>query len=715
VSSWLAWGVFAIAAVVLGWVGYHFTVRTLRFVTAGFALAVAVLVTRYGVMHPVGAPAGLVDAFTRGADKLCTVFLRPLLGGKVLAFGRVAWLAIVAVLVFAYRELEVWAMRWQPPAVDTSALGSNRPGGAPSGPGDGGPDGRYEHDKLVAELRFRLPAVEVRAPSVLPGAAAAGGLASIIEASGTVGGGLAGAVVRLAGVLWPNPRRYQVRVWVEPADLPRADLPRTAFLLEGVGNGWRSHAGEHSSPSAGRAAGSRKVTVDLEDPRTGASIATKTLVAGDVDEAAAVVAAYVAREVFKADPTAPAWCVGSFDGGDLAALLSAQQLRVSRDCREDERCVRRTRIEILEKAVCNSYSAGVARHELALLYNLDGDHMKALWLHAINREQFPRFYRSRYRLGMSLEMIAGRTFDSGGRDADMLKDCLYRLDRCGVTDNAAERFQIVDGKLRPESKELLLAAAKKELRTCRRQLMLWRVIWASFTHRDERAIRKLHWRLAERQRLHDGARVAELLVTVRQSLNGKRLRLRDRLQASTAIRITAAITGDRTTIKKILKNSAPLAGEVSWPGANSWKTRWLPWQRRTPSWQAAYNTACLYAALHDSPKYESLRDTMAARAVASLKRVVNDRDCDMQRPSDWISKDPDFSSLCSSSKEFQAFLHAQQRTDYSAVKPNQLVAKIEPSAVRPTTCHSPARSGLDLGIPGQASAQNRSAGRQLQA
>ena len=108
-SSWLVWGVFAIAAVLLGWIGYHFTVRTLRFVTAGFALAVAMLVTRYGVTHPGGAPTDLVNAFARGMDKLCTAFLQPLLGGQLLAHGRVVWLVIIAVLVFAYRELEVWA------------------------------------------------------------------------------------------------------------------------------------------------------------------------------------------------------------------------------------------------------------------------------------------------------------------------------------------------------------------------------------------------------------------------------------------------------------------------------------------------------------------------------------------------------------------------------------------------------------------------------
>jgi hypothetical protein len=105
-------------------------------------------------------------------------------------------------------------------------------------------------------------------------------------------------------MLWPNPRRYQVRIWVEAVD------------RQGAANGLEK---------------ARKVTVDLEDPQTGGSIATKTLVADDLDQAAEVVAAYVARQIFKADPTTPAWSVGSFDGGDLAALLSVQQLRVSRE------------------------------------------------------------------------------------------------------------------------------------------------------------------------------------------------------------------------------------------------------------------------------------------------------------------------------------------------------------------------------------------------
>lgn len=645
-SSWLVWGVFAIAAVLLGWIGYHFTVRTLRFVTAGFALAVAMLVTRYGVTHPAGAPTDLVNAFTRGMDTLCTAFLQPLLGGQLLAHGGVVWLVIIAVLVFAYRELEVWAMHWQPPAVDMSALGRNRPGRALAGPGDDGPDLQREHDQLVAELRFRLPAVEVRAPSVLPGAATANGLASVAENSDTAVSGLAGAVIRLAGMLWPNPRRYQVRIWVEAID------------RQGAANGLEK---------------ARKVTVDLEDPQTGGSIATKTLVADDLDQAAEVVAAYVARQIFKADPTTPAWSVGSFDGGDLAALLSVQQLRVSRECGKNDSCVRRRKIGILKKEVCNSYSAGVARHELALLQDLEGDHMAALSLYAINREQYPRFYRSRYRLGMSLEMIANPAFEIGGEAESMLKEILGRLDRCGVTDDAACKCEIVGERLWAGSGELL-KAAKNELRACRRQLMLWRVVWATFWHRDERAIRMPHWRLRERQRFHDGACVAELLVTVRQSLNGERCRFRDRMLARRAIRITTAITGDSTTIRKVLKNSPPPCTDVPQSGKNSTKTRWLPWQYRTPSWQAAYNTACLYAALEDRGK--GPRGAMAERVVASLRRVVDDRDCDMERPSDWISKDPDFSSLKASSGIFNHFLNAQRQIDYPTDKLNQMTTHV---------------------------------------
>ena len=695
-NSWLVWGGFAVAVVFLGWIAYHFTVRTLRFVTLALVVAGVVLVTRYGVTHlspgASAAPVDLVKAFTGGLDNLTGAFFQPLLPGPgTLLPGHVGWFVIVAFLVFAYRELEVWAMRWQPPTVDTSALDGEQPGrqssGGQAGSGDGVPARQRDHDYLVAELRFRLPAVEVRAPAVLPGGSTPNGLASVAENSGVQGSGLAGAIIRVVGMLWPNPRRYQVRVWLKPADQPPA--------VSSVGtNGQGDPAHTGSSTGGGKKlAGARlRVTVDLKDAQTGGSIATTTLAARDLDDAAARVAAYVARQIFRADPTTPPWSVGSFDGGDLAALISAKQQRYLVDYPEDARRSRCCQIKELDNAVRNSPGAGVARYELALLLDLQGCHVEALWLHALNRRQYPRFYRGRYRLGMSLEMIANPSFRLEEKDWDTFRESLRILGQCGVMDDAEESRRVFPTPLPRKLRRGLLTASMRELRECRRQLALPSVIWATFRHRDERAVRKPYWRLRERQRFNDGVRVAELLVAVRQRLNEQecghasedchRVGKVCACPRRRTMRIISAFSDDITAIEMLLIQNAEKIHLPRWlpwrhhtvpgptkkwhPQANAGRTRWLPWQRRTPSWGAAYNTACLYAALADSGWYwqneKNLKDPMVS-AVNSLKRVVNDRHCEMERPSDWISTDPDLKYLYSS-PEFREFVRDQRRKDY---------------------------------------------------
>jgi len=250
------------------------------------------------------------------------------------------------------------------------------------------------------------------------------------------------------------------------------------------------------------------------------------------------------------------------------------------------------------------------------------------------------------------------------------------------------------------------------------------ITWAAIVHRDERAIWKRYWRLTERQRFQDSVRVAELLVTVRQSLkeNGRdghtepgtghgtpvnrdmcpraeqeqqqqqeghpgKVTNNVRIQSSlkvlltryrrrTAMNITAAVTGDRSAIIRRYRSAidAALRSE-EWqppkktkgmqPGPRARRTRWVPWQHRTPSWQAAYNTACLYAALagkHDKDKIRKITELV----VASLERAISDRHNEMGRPSDWIAKDPDFSSVRSSDK-FDDFCTAQWQRDYPEI------------------------------------------------
>lgn len=661
--SWLVWLVFAVACVVLGFVGYHFAVRTLRFVAAFFALAAVVVVTRYGVAHPgAGAHADLVNSFTQGFDALSRAFFRPVLGRNNPIPGRIGWLVLIGLLVFGYRELEVWAMHWQPPTVDLSALGGDQQG-TQNGSASGGQDKAatdQRHDEVANELRFRLPAVAVKAPALLPGGTRVAGLVSIAESTGNTAGGLAGAVINFVGTLWPNPRQYQVRIRVEPVRKRQA-------------------------------AGSVTVTVDLEDSRTGESITTKTLPAGRLGEGACAVAGYVARQIFSADPTAPPWCYGKSDGSDLAAMLTAWQDRVYPKSPRDIPGARIRQMDILERGASSSVCAGVTRYELAQLHDIGGFHVEALRLHAINREQYPRFYRGRYRLGMSLEMIANPKFELHGKKAkETLCECLDILDRCRVTHHYKSRDcdieRIKPGERLPRHLRMeLLLAAQAELCAVRRQLTPWRLIWAAFVHRDERAIWKHYWRLAERERFHDAARVAELLVAVRQRLNeteecggaegsfgqgpsaimNRYNRFMNRYNRARAEWITAAITGDKDTIKALLNpKHKSRAGEDTQPGRHAQRTRWLLWQHSTPSWQAAYNTACLYAALargRDKTKMTQL-------VVTSLIRAVSDRHCEMGQPSDWIDKDPDFNSVRQTGK-FKEFYKHQCEIDHQRVNP----------------------------------------------
>jgi hypothetical protein len=448
-------------------------------------------------------------------------------------------------------------------------------------------------------------------------------------------------------MVWPGPCRYQVRVWVESVKRP-------------------THGQDAVVPGT-------RVTVELEDSRTGGNVATRTLVACDTEEAASVVAGYVAGHIFRRDPTAPPWCFGSFDGDDLAAVLFAGHQRVYPRSPCDIHRNRLAQIRILERC---RLDAGIARYELAQLHDIEGDPVKALRLHAMNREEYPRFYRG--RLGMSLEMIANTEIPLlREHEVKIVEESLHILGRCGMID--ASRCLFHAGKILPELREELLTAAQGELRAVRRQLTFWRIVWATLRHRDERAVWKPYWGLRERQGFHDGALVAWLLATVRLRLSKKEYTLtrKDWRAAKKALRITAAITGDKAAIKALL---ARKPWESLWPPEppveKTGKTRWLPWQRRTRSWQAAYNTACLYAAMAQSCKGGTADHAeMARRAVVSLRRVIYDRDCQMERPWDWISHDPDFFCLQKRSLRFKEFLCAQEHKDYPMLDTHPTVSR----------------------------------------
>jgi len=87
--------------------------------------------------------------------------------------------------------------------------------------------------------------------------------------------------------------------------------------------------------------------------------------------------------------------------------------------------------------------------------------------------------------------------------------------------------------------------------------------------------------------------------------------------------------------------------------------------------------------------------TLAQRVVSSLIRAVNDPDCEMERPWDWISTDPDFACL-RRSRIFRDFLANQKAQDYPADR-----------AVPPRADHQGGRGPLD----GRRSDRHRDLGR----
>ena len=630
-NSALAWLVFAAVAVLLGAVGYHFSLRTLRWIAFVIALAIVVYLPLYGLTHPARKPGSLSDAFTRGADTLSAALIRPLSSGhQVPVPGRVGWLVIAVLLALGYRVLEAWTMRRQAPGLDMSSLASDRQDDA-AGAGRDAETGKRKHEWLVAELKFRLPAVEVRSPAILPGGSRPSGLASIAEATGVTGAGLAGAIIRFFGMIWPNPPRIQVRAWVE--------RPSEAATL---------------------------VTVGLADPRSGANIATKTLATGNLDDAAAAVAGYVARHIFARDRTVPPWCKSATDGADLAALLRARQVRGYPECRDKIRVAWDRQIAILEGAARANLCAGVVRYELAQLYDLTGKHAEALLLHAVNREQYPRFYRGRYRLAMSLEMLANPHADLGQIDVTVLKDAVRILARCGLTgDDAADKMPGQDPAglmevLRPR----LLAAAEQEFKAIQRYLTRWHIIWEAFRRRDERGVLRPYLRRRHRQAFHDGVCVALLLVAVRKGLIPGANASGELRYARTIARIATAISGDSKDFANVLRDF-PARTAKPRPITARLRTRRWPWQYTTPSWPAAYNLACAYAAL--AARAENEPDRLVAKVVASLEFAICNPECEMERPSEWIGSDPDFGRLFrTENKVFQAFLDNQRKRDYPA-------------------------------------------------
>ena len=72
-----------------------------------------------------------------------------------------------------------------------------------------------------------------------------------------------------------------------------------------------------------------------------------------------------------------------------------------------------------------------------------------------------------------------------------------------------------------------------------------------------------------------------------------------------------------------------------------------------------------YAALAAHPDAKPQPDPLIKKVVASLEFAICNPECEMERPSEWIGNDPDFSQLSGGQNDcFMAFLDDQRKRDY---------------------------------------------------
>jgi hypothetical protein len=257
---------------------------------------------------------------------------------------------------------------------------------------------------------------------------------------------------------------------------------------------------------------------------------------------------------------------------------------------------------------------------------------------------------------MSLEMIANPDFELGDINRIALSEALRILNRCCVIDVVPDG--IADEMMR-KLRLQLLTAARQELLEIKRYLTSRHIIWGSFWHRDERAVLRPYWKLSRRQAFQDGVRIALLLVAVRQARIDEDEAARKLPHARKIAQVAAAISGDSEYFKKALGHFPAMRAKQPSITARLRTRRW-PSQCRTPSWPAAYNLACAYAALAETPGL----DCPVTKVVSSLQFAVCNPECEMERPSEWITSDPDLSRLSRIDNDFAAFLDDQRERDY---------------------------------------------------
>ena len=681
--AYLDWPALAVIFVVLGWVAYQFSRRTYRLAVIAVTVAVLVAVLGYG-LNLRARPATFLGALTGGGNAISRQMFGPLIPAslhRLVVPGLVGWMLLLLLTGGLLVAFDILCTRRQQPTVHI----------APMPPADAGDADVRARSRITEELKFRLPAGAIRAPASMPGGSTLQSLAAVVSESGLQGSKLAAAVMQVVHALEARPRTYEVQIFVEhcyPGG--RAD-PQGPNLL---------------------------VTVDLRDARSGQSLVTRILRPCTEQDAAEMVAGFTARQVFRQDCSTPAWATGSADGDDLSAYLLTREMRPAGwtfgdfwQSRQDQRAK-------LTEFVRRSTNAGVMQYELASLEDLEGQTAISLLLHLDNRVHHPGFLPARYRLAVTLSSLGGPVFErwpGGGRahdgqDASDLNGAIIRqlrwagllrkisrrdFRRLGLAQHGrgsrAREEQIIAllatrqpaGRTAAQIQQVLQLLAYAELRAFRRRMRATSLLWFALCHRPERAAlldllrTRPRWWRHPRRRMRAPSIAAKIvkyrLLALREpaATAGHRFRRRrePELKAQRRLRRTQAQVQRWLDLRTALSNGHA-------------------WQYGRVHWQAVYNAACLYA----QPVPGEEPDPVAAStAVMLLRLAIGDPSCELERPSEWISADPDLRAL-RKNRIFSDFVAEQAHKDFAPAADNHcpdpwfetLLPRLDPHAMTPT-------------------------------
>jgi hypothetical protein len=596
--------------VLLGATAYHFSRRTYRLVALATVVVIILLLTWSGLTMP--GHRNFPNAFLRGSRGLAVEMLSPLTpdGARHLVnTSPVGWVALALILAGILVCFDTWCARREAPRVrvtEAPAAESENPA----------LDLRRE---ITEKLKFRLAAADVHKPAAIPGGSTLDNLATVVSSSDIQGSKTTAMLIRAVNAFAAKPSTYDARLYAE-------DAPG------------------RSSASSGS---DLRITVDVEDARTGAIIATRTLGPCSKEDAADKAAGFTARQVLRRDPSTPAWALGSLDGEDLSAYLLSQEMSPKSLGPEGLQAYRKNQRDTLARTDSGNAHAVLARYELACLYELLEDPVSGLRLHLRNRVYHPLFLRGRYRLAMTLNMIAScRGKDDHRYLAESRDAIIAELDWVGMMLRKPE-LRDHGSSDQEEVERVILKFAKDELRAYRNRmrvpLLLWRAFWVRRARRAllEQLRTKPCWLLHPRRRLSApwvALTIAEqdhpgLLSGANREPAGPRRvlgRARRRLSPMTAC---YPASGKLEDAREDVLGKLGLERLIGGTG-RKWtcgaRGRGWPYWRKAP-WQAIYNAACLYA-LPEKPDIKV--------AVDLLRLAVEHPGCELDYPEEWIRADP---------------------------------------------------------------------------